>query len=86
MDTPPAVIPPGGSFFIFVAFQPAASGPRFGSQTILNNVGLANSVITFSGNGASPIPMLDGLALFLLAAGLALAAVSLIFRRGFHPP
>ncbi len=75
-DTFPAVIPPGGRFGVTVAFHPTALGLRSGSQTILNDAGLPNSVITFIGVGGSvPVPMLDGPAELILAAGLSLVAI-----------
>jgi hypothetical protein len=82
-DTFPMVIPPGGRFGITVAFHPTELGPRSGSQTILNDVGLPNSVTTFTGIGGSvQVPMLDTWAYVSLAAGLALVAMIVILKGG----
>jgi len=83
-DTFPMVIPPGGRFGITVAFHPSALGLRSGSQTILNNAGLPNSVTTFSGVGGTPsVPTLNGWADLALVAGLALVAVFVMTRHPF---
>jgi hypothetical protein len=86
-DTFPMVIPPGGRFGIVVAFHPTALGPRSGSQTILNDAGLPNSVTTFTGVGGTPppsvsVPMLDRWSTVALVAGLALAAVFVMLSGG----
>jgi hypothetical protein len=82
-DTFPMVIPPGGRFGITVAFHPTALGPRSGSQTILNDAGLPNSVTTFTGIGGTPsVPMLGPLADLILVASLALVAVLVLHGGG----
>jgi len=82
-DTFPMVIPPGGRFGITVAFHPTELGARSGSQTILNNVGLANSVTTFSGIGGSvQVPTLGNWAMLILGAGLSLVAISALLKGG----
>lgn len=84
-DTFPMVVAPGASFGVTVAFIPTALGLRTGSQTILNDAGLPNSVITFTGVGGSvPVPMLDERAGLILAAGLSLVAIVILNggRRG----
>jgi hypothetical protein len=82
-DTIPMVIPPGGSFGVTVAFQPTALGPRLGSQTILNDAGLPNSVITFTGIGGNvTVPMLDKRTALIFVVGLSLVAIFVIHNGG----
>ena len=82
-DTFPRVVSPGDSFGIVVAFHPTALGRRFGSQTILNNVGLPNSVTYFTGVGGSvQIPTLSRAAKLMLATSLSLVAIFIILNGG----